>query len=94
MGMERCGVGKEQPEARSQSVSQGRGCLVGIGVGAGPAGGSEEAIQREQLGVLGSREGLQTTREDPGVLGLRGHQHEATSCPAASGSGIRLSSSG
>lgn len=40
-----------------ESVSKGRGCLVGVGVGAGPAGGSEEAIQREQLGELGSGEG-------------------------------------
>lgn len=27
-------------------------------------------------------------------LGLRGHHHEATSCPAASGVGVRLSSTG
>lgn len=39
------------------TVSKGKGCLVGVGVGAGPAGGSEEVIQRQQLGELESGEG-------------------------------------
>lgn len=49
-----------------ESVSKGRGCLVGVGVGAGPAGGSEEAIQREQLGKLGSGEGVSLAEEEGG----------------------------
>lgn len=39
------------------TVSKGKGCLVGVGVGAGPAGGSEEAIQKEPLWELESGEG-------------------------------------
>lgn len=48
------------------TVSKGKGCLVGVGVGAGPAGGSEEAIQKEPLWELESGEGVSLAEEESG----------------------------